>query len=105
MRKLLEIFLAKKPLAMADKTFVIDTNLLVSGFVFKSKKPKQAIERCLLEGNVIASEEIIEEYKSTLLAEKFEPFVPKATREAALSLFIDLCETVVPNEKISACRD
>lgn len=40
-----------------------------------------------------------------LLAEKFELFVPKATREAALSLFIGACEQVTPSEKITACRD
>lgn len=90
---------------MADNNFVIDSNTLVSGFVFKSKKPSDVLRHCLSKGKIIVSSDLLEEHRAVLLDEKFEPFLPKATREAALSLFVSNCELAIPNEKIVACRD
>ena len=100
-----EIFLAMKRFAMGAKNFVVDTNVLVSAFVFKSGNPREVLERCLATGKIVTSSDINKELKATLLAEKFEPFVPKATRETSLSLFLGLCEMVMPTKKITACRD
>jgi uncharacterized protein len=85
--------------------FVIDTNVLVSSVVFKSKKPIDAIKHCFSIGKAFASSDVIEEYKTTLLADKFDDFVPKETREVALSLLVKACELLTPLEKIEVCRD
>jgi putative PIN family toxin of toxin-antitoxin system len=90
---------------MAIKYFVVDTNILVSAFVFKSKNPAEALKRCLANGKVVASAKTIEEFKSTLLAEKFDPFVSREMREFSLSLFIDSCDLLTPTKKVTACRD
>lgn len=99
------IFLAMKQFAMGAKNFVVDTNVLVSAFVFKSRNPRQVLTYCLSTGKIVTSSDTNEELRLTLLTEKFEPFVPKATRETLLSFFLSLCEIVTPTKKIEACRD
>ena len=90
---------------MAIKNFVVDTNILVSAFVFKSKNPTEALKRCLTNGKVVYSAKILEEFKTTLLAAKFDPFVSRELREFSLSLFIDSCDLLTPTKKITICRD
>lgn len=90
---------------MIASHFVIDTNVLVSAFVFQSKKPTSALKQSLSKGKVMVSADLIEEYRSTLLDEKFDPIVSKLTREAGLTLFLDSCDLITPDEKIAACRD
>jgi hypothetical protein len=90
---------------MGVKNFVVDTNVLVSAFIFNSRNPREVIEYCLSTGKIVASSDTTEELRFTLLAEKFEPFVPKATRETLLSLFVGICEIVTPTKKIAVCRD
>ncbi len=97
--------MVKKPYEMAINHFVIDTNVLISAFVFKSKKPADVLKLSLSKGKVVISADLISEYKSTLLNEKFDPFISKQLRETELSLFIDCCDVIVPHEKITACRD
>jgi putative PIN family toxin of toxin-antitoxin system len=90
---------------MAIDHFVIDTNVLVSSVVFKSQRPIAAIKHCFSKGKVFTSSEVLEEYKSTLLADKFDDFVLVETRQTALSIFVNACELVTPLEKIEVCRD
>lgn len=90
---------------MAIKHFVIDSNVLVSAFVFNSKKPNEVLRHCLFVGKVALSAEVFEECKTTLLDEKFKLLTPLTKRESSLSLFSRVCEMVVPTEKITSCRD
>jgi uncharacterized protein len=90
---------------MVVNHFVIDTNVLVSGVVFKSRKPIDAIKHCLLIGRAFLSSDVIEEYRRILLADKFDNFVTRESREAALSLLMNACELLTPLEKIEICRD
>jgi putative PIN family toxin of toxin-antitoxin system len=85
---------------MAIDHFVIDTNVLVSSVVFKSQRPIAAIKHCFAKGTVFTSPEVLEEYKSTLLADKFDDFILAETRQIALSIFVNACELVTPLEKI-----
>ena len=51
---------------MGDRHFVIDTNVLVSAFVFMSNNPIKAITSALLLGKVSVSTAVREEYVNTL---------------------------------------
>ncbi len=97
--------MGKKPFVMVNDCFVIDTNVLVSGLVFNSQKPIASIKHCLTIGHLFISNEVLDEYKAKLLANKFDLFVPRETREVALAGFVKGCEFVKPIEKIEICRD
>lgn len=90
---------------MIANNFVIDSNVLISAFVFNSKNPSEVLMRCLKKGKMVVSDEVLEEYKAKVLSEKFEPIIPLAKREHSLTLFIRVCEKVLISEKITDCRD
>jgi putative PIN family toxin of toxin-antitoxin system len=90
---------------MNSDRFVIDTNVLISAVVFKSKNPAEAVKRCFLLGKVVLSAEVVAEYRARLLSEKFNPFVSDEIREEALMLFIDNCEIIEPEKAIVVSRD
>jgi len=90
---------------MNNSRFVIDTNVLISAFVFKSKNPGDALKRCFLSGKVVLSTEVVTEYRTRLLDKKFDPFISIKSREEILIHFADWCEWVDPGKIIHASRD
>lgn len=90
---------------MNDNRFVIDTNVLISAVVFRSKNPDMVLKKCLSTGKAMLSEEIAVEYRTRLLGKKFDAFVPRQIREKILTLFIDSCEWAEPDKTIRASRD
>ncbi len=54
--------------------FIIDTNILVSGFLFEHSKPAKAIDKAIDEGIVIFSRETLDEFIKTFLHKKFNKY-------------------------------
>ncbi len=90
---------------MNNSRFVIDTNVLISAFVFKSQNPTNALKRCLSLGRIVLSTKVAAEYNARLLDKKFDLFISKKSREEILTLFTGCCEWVEPSKIIHASRD
>lgn len=90
---------------MNNNLFVLDTNVLISAFVFKSKNPGDALKRCFSSGKVVLSTEVAAEYRTRLLDKKFDPFISIESREKILTNFEGWCEWVEPAKVIHASCD
>jgi uncharacterized protein len=91
---------------MKPKIIVFDTNTLISAMIFPSSVPSQAFQKGLLQGEVVYSEETLNEIKVVAKRSKFDKYSTSEKRQ----LVIDEYEqAAILIEKIStqivACRD
>jgi putative PIN family toxin of toxin-antitoxin system len=90
---------------MSQPVYVIDANILVSAIVFKSAQPTAAIRKALNNGIFAISESIADEFKTTLLKSKFDPFISLTDRIASLNALMLASKSIVPSISITVCRD
>lgn len=85
--------------------FVIDTNTLISAFLFPHSVPRKALDRAMERGRPLASPETFSEFQKVFLRPKFDKYVSKANRLLTLQEFhLRLLFTEV-TETITNCRD
>ncbi len=60
---------------MKNDLFVIDTNTLVSAFLFRNSKPRMAFERAVKKGKVFASFKTYNEFCEVFLRPKFDKYL------------------------------
>lgn len=89
---------------MPEKSFVFDTNTLISGICWPDSIPAQALERAF-KYRVLISEEVLTEFEETISRPKFDKFKPLEERRADLKKMIIHCETIEVSIKVKACRD
>jgi putative PIN family toxin of toxin-antitoxin system len=90
---------------MSRERIVLDTNVFVSGVLSKTSTPARCVERAVERGQLIASNATLRELAATLLAPKFDRYVPRARREALLLHLAPLVEIVEIVQEFHACRD
>jgi putative PIN family toxin of toxin-antitoxin system len=90
---------------MRNNFFVIDTNTLVSGFIFRHSIPRKAFERAVRKGNVLASLETYNEFNGVLLRPKFDKYISSEEKLLALKEFKELAIFSEISETINECRD
>lgn len=90
---------------MNEARFVLDTNTLISAFIFRNSVPYKAVQKALKMGEVLLSLATLEELQSVLFRSKFDKYVSVETRRQLISDFISTAELVEITEKVIACRD
>jgi uncharacterized protein len=84
---------------------ILDTNVLVSAFVFKSEPANNVVRHTLKEHTLLFSESSIKELKSTLLKFKYVGVTESPTITNFIINLVRIGEHIEPKLKISDCRD
>ena len=90
---------------MKNDLFVIDTNTLISAFLFRYSNPRKAFEWVVKTGTVCSSLETYNEFSEVLLRPKFDKYISLEERLLALKDFKQLALFSEIPETITACRD
>lgn len=90
---------------MKSNLFVIDTNTLISAFVFKYSVPRKAFERAVKKGKVCSSFNRYDEISEVLLRPKFDKYISPEEKLIALKQFKELTVFGEISEIITDCRD
>ncbi|HET7115247.1 MAG TPA: putative toxin-antitoxin system toxin component, PIN family [Hanamia sp.] len=90
---------------MRNNLFVIDTNTLVSAFIFRYSNPRKAFEKAVKEGEVFASLKTYNEFSEILLRPKFDKYISPEEKLLALKEFKELAVFSEISETITKCRD
>ena len=90
---------------MKNNLFVIDTNTLVSAFLFKYSNPRKVFESALKKGRVCSSLKTYDEFSEVLLRSKFDKYISSEEKLLALKQFKELAIFVEISETITDCRD
>lgn len=85
--------------------FVIDTNTLVSAFLFRYSNPRRAFDKATESGKVLASLATYDELRDVFLRPKFDKYVSLAERLLVLKEFRERTQFVETMETITDCRD
>lgn len=88
-----------------SKFYVFDTNVLVSALLFANSAPRRAFELALDTGQIIISQETIEELNEVLNRPKFERYISRSKRKRFLFAFIQKSVLIEIQETIKECRD
>jgi putative PIN family toxin of toxin-antitoxin system len=88
-----------------ERLFVFDTNVLVSGFLFKKSVPRQALDLAISIGKILHSDETLEEMWEVLVRPKFDPFLSLSDRILLLQGFEQISQHVPLTTQVSLCRD
>jgi uncharacterized protein len=81
---------------------VVDTNILISAFLFGGK-PEMVLERALLgHVSLVASREILNELEGVLCGRKFR-YPPEIARSIVRE-FEPMCEMVAPTRKVAVVK-
>ena len=90
---------------MTNDRLVVDTNVFINGLVWPPSVPGRVLDYALTQCRLLASVAMLDELVATLLAEKFDEYIPRVDRQAALERLLPLVEMVEVVRMIRACRD
>jgi hypothetical protein len=84
---------------------IVDTNVLVSAFVFKSETANNVVWHAAKKHTLLFSESTFKELKSTLLKPKFAEIAEFSTIRNFLFNLVRIGEFIEPKIEITECRD
>jgi putative PIN family toxin of toxin-antitoxin system len=90
---------------MTRERVVIDTNVLISGFLSMTSTPAQAVDRAVTNSQLVATRDTLRELIETLLSPKFDRYVSRERRDVLLDRLAPLVEIVDVLQPIRASRD
>jgi putative PIN family toxin of toxin-antitoxin system len=90
---------------MTNNLFVIDTNTLISAFIFRYSIPREAFEKAVRKGKVFASLKTYNKLSEVLLRRKFDKYISPEEKLLALKEFKELVIFSEISETITRCRD
>lgn len=90
---------------MRSDRLVLDTNVLISGLVWPPSVPGRVLDHAITAARLLVSVATLDELVVTLLADKFDDYVPRNDRAAALERLFPLVEIVEAVRIVRACRD
>lgn len=85
--------------------FVIDTNTLISAFLFRYSNPRKAFDKATESGRITASLETYNEFKEVFLRPKFDKYISTENRLFVLKEFTERIVFREITETITDCRD
>jgi uncharacterized protein len=89
----------------AQKRLVLDTNLLVSGMLFRSSIPRRAIVKAHDEGLILASEATLAELLEVFQRPKFDRAARFELRVSLVREYARRCNVIAVHSIIRACSD
>lgn len=84
---------------------ILDTNILVSAFVFKSESANNVVRVAVKKHALLFSESTFKELKSTLLKQKFAEITELPTIKNFIYNLARIGEFIEPKIEITECRD
>ena len=88
------------------KTFVFDTNSLISASILPNSLVRHAFNKAVNLGTIASSKDVFEEYKEVLFRKKFDKyFVSIEERLFIINLIAIKLRNFSPAEIIEECRD
>lgn len=90
---------------MTRERVVIDTNALISGLLSTTSAAARAIDKAVIEAQLVATTETLRELIGTLHSPKFDRYVPLERRDALLERVASLVEIVAVLQPIRGSRD
>lgn len=90
---------------MKNDLFVIDTNTLISAFLFKESNPRKAFDKATETGKISGSPETYREFSEVLLCPKFDKYISEERKLLVLNKFKKLLIFKEISERITDCRD
>ena len=90
---------------MKNNFFIIDTNTLISAFLFEYSTPKSAYDKAKRLGKISGSIETFEEFCDVFVRSKFDKYITLETRLTIINEFNELLVFKAILEKITDCRD
>ncbi len=90
---------------MKNNFFIIDTNTLISAFVFKYSNTRKAFDKATETGKLSASFETYNELREVLLRPKFDKYISTEKKLLVLDEFKELLIFTETSESINVCRD
>lgn len=88
-----------------NKSFVFDTNVLISAFLNLNSIPSKAFRLAKISGKIILSTATLEEFIEVLYRPKFNNFLSEIRKKQILNIIKTELEIVVATESINDCRD
>src|SRR4030042_6588623 len=85
--------------------YVFDTSVIVSAFLFKDSKPRQAFDLALDHGIILLSLPLVKELNGVLSRPKFDRYLLREERERFLAALVLEAVFVEITENVKACRD
>lgn len=89
----------------AKNLFVIDANIIVSAFLAKEGKARQALDKAQTNGVVLMSVEVLSELEEVLSRPKFDKYLTATERKSLLARLIKTVQFVDIAETVKICRD
>ena len=91
---------------METYIFIFDTNTLISAVLRPDSVPAQAFRKGLLLGDVVCSDETLEEFRTVIERSKFDKFVTHEERQRFFNNYVDAAINIkTPPLSIPTCRD
>ena len=90
---------------MKDNLFIIDTNTLISAFLFPNSTTKMAYNKARLLGKLTASAATYDELCEVLVRPKFDKYVSIKTRLRIINDIKELLVFCEISESLTDCRD
>jgi len=84
---------------------VLDTNIILSGVIFRGSTPFRAAVRAFERGKVLSSSATRNELREVVRREKFERYAPLEQRIHEVEELIEDMEPVLIDEKLQVCVD
>ncbi|MFW5773891.1 MAG: putative toxin-antitoxin system toxin component, PIN family [Tangfeifania sp.] len=84
---------------------ILDTNILVSAFVFKSETANNVVRIAAKKHTLLFSESTFKELKSTLLKQQFAGIAELSTIRNFIFNLVRIGEFIEPKIVITECRD
>ncbi len=89
-----------------NKTFVFDTNCLVSASILPNSPFRHAFDKAVRLGSIASSQQVFEEYTQVLFRKKFDKyFISNDERLFIMNLITTKIRVFLPTEIITECRD
>lgn len=85
--------------------YVLDANVIVSGLLFPRSLPGQAFTEARTRGNMLLSDDTVQELVAVFRRAKFDRYILSEERDRLLGALVREAMHVVPTERISLSRD
>lgn len=85
--------------------FVFDTSAIVSALLFEQSVPGRAFYAALEHGQILVSQEALEELRDVLSRRKFDRYLDQEDRDDFLAKLVREATLVEVSEEIHDCRD
>ena len=83
---------------------VLDTNILVSGFLFSGSIPNRSILKAQ-QSQILASDATLMEFAEVMNRPRFDRYLEPILRRKLVAEYMNACKKVVISIPIRACRD